>query len=844
MPEHTIPESLIDQIRTGQAALVVGAGIGVPSWKQMLERMTKALETRGREGDDAATKDLEKILHKGSLVRAVGFLARALGEDVCDKIVEEMWTAPIEVPALPLALSQLPFRHVWTTFPGDILEHAFETGSPESWPPARVVTYQELGELSPRRRTLVKMLGNFDTYVVTPRSVRRALSRAVDLRDYARKLYVEGSLVFVGFRYGDPDLSALLDRVFGMFEPPRGNHYFLGAGVGPVTVDELMAEHRIEVVNLAGRGGDEVAERSVIEWLDALREACTAGNISLVQARPDIDDAEGWIALLGESGEEAAEARDALDLIERKARDASNWDTVIEVLLGKIEHAGDGPPRAAALVQLAEVYEQGLGDLQRALEAATTACQVAPEDDTAADLAERLSASTGGWANLANEASEIATEAKDPHVASKWWSRLGSWYVTKLDRLDYAVPSLRRAIELDATNRTAYASLAETFRKQQKWADLADTLRAHAEVETEIRTKVDLLVGLGDLYESQLAQAAKAAEAYEQAADVDVSDDALAALERMYRRDERWANLAKVLDRRAEISEANGDSQRAAALRRELATMRADKLGDLEGAITRYEAAVAANGNDATALKSLVDLYDKTGRTDDYLRTMELLGQVASEGERLATLRKLAAELEDRDPTRAAATYEKLLALEPQADDGYRGLERVLAAESNWHELVAAYRRHVVAAKTPSARVELYLAMSRVLGNNHDDAGGAIDALLEVLAIDDNHREALAMLPPLYLRTNGYERAIDTLMRHAALDPAGGAPLHAEAGRLALAHTNDPELAQKCFESALALDTENLPALVGLGTVHEARGSWEKTVELWLRAEGATGNRV
>ena len=71
MHEHTIPESLIEQIRTGKAALVVGAGIGVPSWKQMLERLTKALETRGREGDDAATKDLEKLLHKGSLVRAV-----------------------------------------------------------------------------------------------------------------------------------------------------------------------------------------------------------------------------------------------------------------------------------------------------------------------------------------------------------------------------------------------------------------------------------------------------------------------------------------------------------------------------------------------------------------------------------------------------------------------------------------------------------------------------------------------------------------------------------------------------------------------------------------------------
>ncbi|MBS1119325.1 MAG: Tetratricopeptide 2 repeat protein [Deltaproteobacteria bacterium] len=844
MPEHTIPESLIEQIRTGKAALVVGAGIGVPSWKQMLERLTKALETRGREGDTEATKDLEKLLHKGNLVRAVGFLARSLGEDTCDKIVEEVWAAPAETPALPAALATLPFRHVWTTFPGDVLEHAFETKSPDEWPPTRVVTYQELGELSPRRRTLVKMFGNFDTYIVTPRSVRRALSRAVDLRDYARKLYVEGALVFVGFRYGDPDLAALLDRVFGMFEPPRGTHYFLGAGVGPVTVDELMADHHIEVVNLQGRGGDEVAERSVIEWLDTLRDTCAAAGVTLLQARPDADDTEGWIAMLGDTVEEAAEARDALDLIERRARDAKDWDTVIEVLLGRIEHAGDGLNRAMLLRQLAEVYEVGRGDLRRAFEAVTTACQVAPEDNESAQLAERLAAATGGWADLVSEASEIATDATDPKIASLWWARLGGWYSTKLDRPDYATPSLRRALELDGTNTMAFAALAETQRKQSKWAELADTLRAHAEVETNTHTKVDLLLGLGDLCESQLASTAKAIEAYQAAADLDdTSDDALAALERLYRRDERWANLAKVLDRRAEIYEESGDTGRAAALRRELATMRAEKLGDLEGAIARYEAAVSANGSDATALKALVDLYDKTGRTDDYINTMERLGQVAPEAEKLSTLRKLAAELEDRDPARAALAYERLLAADPMADDAYRGLERVLEIQENWPELVALQRRHLAAAKTPAQRVELNLSSARIHDKRLDDPNKAIEALLNVLAIEDQHREALANLPALYLRTKTYDRAVDILVRHAAIE-LDGAWLYAEAGRIAAEHLNDLELAQRHYDKALSNNGEHLATLKGLGALHAKRANWGQAVELMLRAEGTSGNRL
>ncbi len=306
----------------------------------MLERMTKALETRGRDGDEAATKDLEKLLHKGSLVRAVGFLARSLGEETCDRIVQEMWAAPADVPALPAALAKLPFRHVWTTFPGDILEHAFETTSPEGWPPARVVTYQELGELSPRRRTIVKMLGSFDTYVVTPGSVRRALSRAVDLREYARKLYVEGSLVFVGFRYGDPDLSALLDCVFGMFEPPRGTHYFLGAGVGPVTIDELMADHRIEVVNLPGRGGDEVAQSSVLESVRRAWRGVREGELSLTpvaarrRRRRGLDCVARRGRRRGRRGERRARADRA-----QGAR-GQQWDTVVGVLLGRDRERG------------------------------------------------------------------------------------------------------------------------------------------------------------------------------------------------------------------------------------------------------------------------------------------------------------------------------------------------------------------------------------------------------------------------------------------------------------------------------------------------------------------------
>jgi tetratricopeptide (TPR) repeat protein len=712
MPEHTIPESLVEAIKAGRAALVVGAGIGVPSWKQLLERMNKELESRGRDGDAAAAKDLDKLLHKGNLVRAVGFLARALGEETCDELVKDTWKSPDETPPMAKAIAELPFRHVWTTFPGDVLETALLNHRPEGWPESKVVTYQELGGLSRRRRAVVKMLGNFDTYVVTPRSVRRALSRAVDLRDYAREAYVEGTLVFIGFRFGDPDLSALLDRVFGMFEPPQNAHYFLGAGMGPVTVDELMAEHHIEVVNLAGKSGDDVAEKSVIEWLEALRDACTAAGVTLAETRPDADDLDGWLARLADND---AEARDAVDGIERAAREAKDGDRIVEVLLGRLELAEEPTAKAALLKDAAKVYEELAGDLKHAFEALTGAIHLDPADDALVAEAERLAAASGSWADLVSEASELTTELTDAPLASKWWTRLGVWYGLKLDRADYALPSLRRALELDATNLDAHRALAEHLRRSQKWADLADALRAALPHEPDDAAKLDVYLQLGDLLESQLAQSAKAVEAYEAAAALgDGStpglDDALAALERQYRKDEKWANLAKVLERRAEALDDIGEGGRATAVRRELATLRHEKLGDLEGAIARYEAALEKDGADREALKALVDLYDKTGRSDDYLRTLERLAKVAPEAERLATLRKVAAELEDKDGAadRAIAAYQSVIDIEPGADDAYRGLGRILRGAARWYDLTALLDRHVAAAKNPVQRVELY----------------------------------------------------------------------------------------------------------------------------------------
>ncbi len=841
MPEHTIPESLIERIRSGRAALVVGAGIGVPSWKQVLERMNEELDA-----DEAAHKDVAKLLHKGNLVRAAGFLARALGEESCDRIIKEAWATPDEIPPVAKAIAKLPFKQVWTTFPGELLETAMTADLPEDWPVPGVVTYGAVEEVDRRRRYLLKVLGDFDTYIVTPKSVRRALGGRPALRDFVRDLYADGALVFVGFRFGDPDLAALLDRVFGTFEPPESEHYLIASGVGPVTVDELLAEHHIEVVNLPGKGADEQATTALIGYLEDLAEQCEAAGITLAQTRPEADDLDGWIAVLSEDPADE-EGIAAVDLIADDARTSGDSERLIEVLMARTEVETEAGKRAALLREVSSVFQEQLGDLPKAFTALTVALREEPSDMAALDAAEALAGETDGWTELVSDVAEIAGEIGDAAVASAYWTRLGKWYDERLHHYDYAIAAYREALKLDSERLDAHWGLEEVYRKQQRWAELAEEIQSHLSLETDPGKKVDLNLALGDLYETQLASTARAIDAYQAAVDIDdTNDDALAALERLYRRDERWGRLAKVLERRAELFEEMGESSRAGVVRHELGTLRAEKLGDLEGAIAKYEATLDTNPADLDTLRSLEELYEKSGRTQDYLRTLKRLADVAPEAERAGLLRRLGAELADADDKHAEAVecYERLLDLEPGAEDALRALERIYRTDAKWYELVDIMERHIGAVHAPGPRVELYSDMAKIYETELEDPHRAIEAHLNAVAITEDHRSSLSALSRLYQRVEAWDRAVDILVKHADIEGAGGAEMWHQAGDLAATKMEDPDQAERFYEKALELHPNYLPAMLSVAELHKKRRNWANALSRLVAAEQHSQNRL
>ena len=180
------------------------------------------------------------------------------------------------------------------------------------------------------------------------------------------------------------------------------------------------------------------------------------------------------------------------------------------------------------------------------------------------------------------------------------------------------------------------------------------------------------------MYETQLADEDNAITAYESVLAIDPDAHggiAARALERLYEQQKRWADLARLLERRAlQSPPADGDRAAAAAGRDPGRVARRARRGS-GGAGAAVGRADAVEIADRGLLDQLERIYRRAERHDDFLRTLQRQADAAANpAERLAILRRLAAEGEARPEgqDRAAEALEQILRLEPARRRGVR----------------------------------------------------------------------------------------------------------------------------------------------------------------------------
>ncbi|MEM7605386.1 MAG: tetratricopeptide repeat protein [Myxococcota bacterium] len=527
----------------------------------------------------------------------------------------------------------------------------------------------------------------------------------------------------------------------------------------------------------------------------------------------------------------------ALSGLEEICRRNGDHDGLAELLLERVERVESTAERAAVLREIAELYEESIGDAENAQGAWTQALAAEPRDEKTQRAIERLAGSdANNWNEVLTSLGEAAADPEDPSDAVVLYVLMGGWYQGSLQRPDFALPCYAQALQLDPSADDAYDGLTELYTKAQSWQELAQLLQSRAEASSNPAAARDYLAQAGDIVLRKLSDQDSAMMIFQNVLKDDPAHpQALDAIASLHEARSEWAELAELLQKR--VRQTTGGRKVEAHLK--LAELYEDRLDDFDKATVQYEAALALDGTSIDALKGLERVY---ARRSDYPKLLETLTKqldvVATPRQKVAIHEHIGAIQEEEfvDPAAAAESYEAVVTIDGGHEAANVALARLYRTQGKHDELVRTLERHAEATTDDARRTDLLLRAARALMKDVGAPERALAICERVLADDPKNVEALGLSARLTAESGDASAAVAAVDRLA--ESASGserAGHYVEAGRL-LEEAGDKDRAIERYKRALEADPESTAASDALRSLYASRGDAQGAADL-LRGE-------
>ncbi|MEZ4391246.1 MAG: tetratricopeptide repeat protein [Polyangiales bacterium] len=453
----------------------------------------------------------------------------------------------------------------------------------------------------------------------------------------------------------------------------------------------------------------------------------------------------------------------ALDALERLTEREKDFAGLAEVLERRVEESTDPEQRLNTLMKLGVVYSDRLEDPARSIDAWQRALSARPGHPKAMrvlrdaytsagdwDELEALYAAANDYEGLAEVLGAAAERSADPATKIALSFRAAKIYVDQLAQPERAFRSYERVLSVDPKNLEATDALLPIYLKDEKWPRLAQLyeVRLEALPEGETERALDLLLRLRELASTRLGDRPGAFRWALKAYLLNPDDAELeAGLERAAADAGAWRELVATYDARIQALPAD---QRA-RLRDKAATLEADKLHELDAAISRYQAALAEAPGDEEVISTLDRLYRRAARWSDlrahFNHRIEHAGDpVTRRALRMEAARLEEGALESRDD--ASARLREVLADDPADVEALEALSRLAELAERWPELASlvASRRDLASG---APRADLAYRLGQIRAERLGDLPGAIESFREVLSLSPHHPDTLASLETL-----------------------------------------------------------------------------------------------
>ncbi|MBS2013382.1 MAG: protein kinase [Deltaproteobacteria bacterium] len=527
--------------------------------------------------------------------------------------------------------------------------------------------------------------------------------------------------------------------------------------------------------------------------------------------------------------------------LEEARKALGKYEELVEMLLAKSQAAPPGDTRARALAEVGRLFASELEDPDQAVVAFTQAlCEVPTDDDYAAEVERLCGQKQPMWAETLGTITEAIKggELGATDLAALL-VRAARWYDQRLGRADMALAAYQQVLATDPANEAAAEGMTAIYRRAQQYPELVALLMARADSASTAPKARDLRAEAAEILETRLNDLSRARDLYAMV----LADDPghLKAGEAMARVAERtgdFQTLAQLLERRAE---ARRGHEKAEALVK-VAEVYEDHLNDLNEATRRFEAVLAVDPVNLSALKGLDRIFNRTGKYRDLLEILDRQIEVAATPRQKINLYERVAALHDEeflDHAKAAEALEAILAIDAANDSALTALARHYRALDKWEPLVALYDKHASVTGDENRKIELYLHKARTLAEQVGSPDRATKAYEQILAMQPSHAGALEALAHLREMSGDAHAALSAIEALAgkAQTPDAKADQWMRAGRL-LETRGDRDGAIERYKLALDANPKDASASAALRKSYAHRGDWLSVVNLVERELG------
>ncbi|HEY1552976.1 MAG TPA: hypothetical protein VGG28_34335, partial [Kofleriaceae bacterium] len=638
---------------------------------------------------------------------------------------------------------------------------------------------------------------------------------AAEDRDRKADLQIERGLVLDGELLDVPGARAAFDAALEL------------------RAQDAMAKEGLEEISVAEKNWKKFAAKFVEEAQSSTdRSLATQLYVSAAEAyvrfAADAPEAEQYLKKALEIEPRERVGGKAAFHLARLYRRAKRTDDLIELYDARAEKSGSNDEKIAALIALSELVRAS--NAQRSDKALRRLLQLDPTHPRALRFVTDAAAATGDWpavvaayqAALRARTNPGAGQSEDIgmllQIAMVLWKHVGD--------LEQAEEYFRRIRKVEATHPAALDFYRSYYTAKGETGKLMTMLKQVQGGSGPVSAEV------AELAESQ-NNPEKAIEAWKQHLRADpTSQQARAALQRLYRKTEKWNALLDLMkDEVDRLPDADVASKVARLF--EVAEIYRDRLKLDVMVINTYNAILKLDPENARAGDELAAKFRALGRWNDLIAVLTRKSEAPNvpDAQRVGLLREVADLWTERfgNFANAIKPLEKLAELAPSDSDAVARLKEIYTKRRQWRQLIDLLGKESRTLPAGDRRAK-QSEMARLAAERLGDTRLAIEIYNRILGETPaaDAAETLASLASLYDREKRHLAFAEILHRQVGLlraKTANASP--AEVGRAASAEGG----AQK--SAAIGL-LEKLGQVYAerLTAPQQAAAAWQEILEL------------